>query len=317
MLSRSEMSLRTLAYYQKQGGVFSEIITVLMKLRDDPATSRVLAPNRVLNEASWLFETNAMLVDPDDSERLFNSEWEDVKMDYNPKDCALIKCVLFIMLNHPHNGKEALACPQMEGVIQPMTLNSITLCKILDEEVTNEKCFFPKFKHLMNPEYLVIGGSVRDEVADKYMSMQSELVSARFRIEELENSLKEQREIGLVKDAEINQLVNDLAEARNTIANIPTQSELDSSITFQRIIDYIKSCKQYKYTNQIFMLLNWLMRNRATDEEYQLLDETQQYMQSQKAGDTTTIINNDNKNCNVINEAHDPVFDSPLPDDNE
>lgn len=307
---RSEYSLRTLAYYQKQGGIYSSIITILMKLRDDPATSRVLAPSKVLNEASWLFDVNAALEDPEKAEFTFKDCWSRYMSEYNSKDRALIRCVCFVLLNYPYKYDVKEVCPQMDGVIQPMTLNSIMLCQYLDKEVLQDKLFWPKFKHLHNTEYLSMGEDVRQELTEKMHRVQNELIEARFKIEELQAKIEEQENILLVKDEEIKQLNRDLSDARETIADIPSQSELDCNITFKRIIEYIKSCKQYKFTTQIFMMLNWFMRKCATDEEYQLLDETQQYLQSQKSGDVTNI--NNNTGCNVINEAHEPVFGDPI-----
>lgn len=315
--SRTEYSLRTLAYYQKQGGIYSDVITILMKLRDDPATSRSLAPNRVLNEATWVFEVNKVVEDPAKIVSVFEDCWQPITVEYNSKDQTLIRCVLFILLNYPYKCDVKIACPQMEGVMQPMTINSIDLCNYLDKKVVNDKLFFPKFKHLLNTEYLKFNKDTRPEISDKLMQVEEELVMARFKIEELQQHLKEQSELSLIKDAEIGRLNRDLNAANETIANIPTQSVLDSSITFKRILEYIKSCKQYKFVTQIFMMLNWLMRQRATDEEYQMLDEMQQYMMSQKSGDKTTVINNDNHGCNVVNEAHDPVFGTPLENDED
>jgi len=310
--SRNEYSLHTLAYYQKQGGIYSDILTILLKLRDDPVTSRTLAPNRVLNEATWLFDVNEKVEDPEDISKMFEDCWKPLAMEYSQKDLMLIRCVLFILLNYPIKYDLKEVCPQMEGVLQPMSINSITLSNYLDKLVVNEKLFFPKFKHLLNIDYLIFNEDTRPEIAEKLMNVEHELVEARFRIEELSEQLREQMDLSLVKDAEIQQLQRDLDTANETINKIPSQSALDSSITFKRILEYIKTCMQYKFTTQIFLMLNWFMRHRATDEEYQLLDEMQQYMMSQKNGDNTTVINNNNHGCNVLNEAHDPIFGTPL-----
>jgi len=310
--SRDEYSLHTLAYYQKQGGIFSDVITILMKLRDDPVTSRSLAPNRALNEASWLFEVNKVVENPEQVVPVFEECWKSICTDYCPKDQTLIRCVLFILLNYPYKCNVQNVCPQMENVLSPMTINSIELSNFLDKSVVNEHLFFPKFKHLLNAEYLKYNKDTRPEISNQLNQMEEKLIDARFQITELQQQLNMLTEMALVKDAEIECLRRDLQTAQVTLANIPSQSSLDSSITFKRILAYIKSCKQYKFTTQIFMMLNWLMRQTATDEEYQELDEMQQYMMSQKSGDKTTVINNDNHGCNVVNEAHDPVFGTPI-----
>lgn len=299
-IARSEFALRTLSYYQKQGGFYNELITILLKLRDNPVTARCIPPNRVMNEVSWLKSEMDLVDPPDDCHDVFSKNWKQIQADYNSKDCALIKCVFFILLQ------------SQEGSLPHFTTNYLTISHRLEPEVTSEKLFFPKFKHLLHTGHPVTGIASEAGVIDMYLDTQMKLAEARMRIEQQEALIKELTEMGMVKDAEIAQLRKDLAMAQDTIASIPKQSALDSSITFGRILGYIRNCRQYKFTTQIFMLLNWMMRNTATDEEYKMLDETQQYMQEQKSVDQTIVINNDNKNCNVINEANDPVFGEPF-----
>lgn len=48
-----------------------------------------------------------------------------------------------------------------------------------------------------------------------------------------------------------------------------------------------------------------------------MMARKERYMMSQKSGDNTTLIQNDNHGCNVVNEAHDPVFGDPLKQDKD
>lgn len=55
-LSPREYNIRSLAYYQAEGGVYNEIITVLTQLRKEPKFRGLPAPAKSLNEACFLYD---------------------------------------------------------------------------------------------------------------------------------------------------------------------------------------------------------------------------------------------------------------------
>ena len=56
ILSPREYNIRSLAYYQAEGGVYNEIITVLTQLRKEPKFRGLPAPAKSLNEACFLYD---------------------------------------------------------------------------------------------------------------------------------------------------------------------------------------------------------------------------------------------------------------------
>ena len=56
ILSPREYNIRSLAYYQAEGGVYNEIITVLTKMRSEPEFRGLPSPAKSLNEACFLYD---------------------------------------------------------------------------------------------------------------------------------------------------------------------------------------------------------------------------------------------------------------------
>ena len=56
ILSPREYNIRSLAYYQAEGGVYNEIITVLTQMRKEPKFRGLPAPAKSLNEACFLYD---------------------------------------------------------------------------------------------------------------------------------------------------------------------------------------------------------------------------------------------------------------------
>ena len=56
ILSPREYNIRSLAYYQAEGGVYNEIITILTKLRKEPKFRGLPTPAKSLNEACFLYD---------------------------------------------------------------------------------------------------------------------------------------------------------------------------------------------------------------------------------------------------------------------
>ena len=56
VLSPREYNIRSLAYYQAEGGVYNEIITVLTQMRKEPMFRGLPTPAKSLNEACFLYD---------------------------------------------------------------------------------------------------------------------------------------------------------------------------------------------------------------------------------------------------------------------
>lgn len=56
ILSPREYDIRSLAYYQAEGGVYNDIITILTKMRSEPEFRGLPSPAKSLNEACFLYD---------------------------------------------------------------------------------------------------------------------------------------------------------------------------------------------------------------------------------------------------------------------
>ena len=76
ILSPREYNIRSLAYYQAEGGVYNEIITVLTKMRSEPKFRGLPAPAKSLNEACFLYDLKRKELSLED-EKKYISEIND------------------------------------------------------------------------------------------------------------------------------------------------------------------------------------------------------------------------------------------------
>ena len=54
---KNDYSLRTLAYYQREGGIYNDLITILQRIRNErPASPRFPSPNKILNIVSEAYD---------------------------------------------------------------------------------------------------------------------------------------------------------------------------------------------------------------------------------------------------------------------
>ena len=66
LLSPREYNIRSLAYYQAEGGVYNEIITVLTQLRKEPMFRGLPTPAKSLNEACYFYDLKGKNLDKED-----------------------------------------------------------------------------------------------------------------------------------------------------------------------------------------------------------------------------------------------------------
>ena len=84
-ISKEKFSIRTLTYYQEQGGVYNDIITVLTKLRNEPRHRGLPAPVSILNDACYHLAV---------MEQMFKHSYEDTEKYLAGIKDNLILCVM-------------------------------------------------------------------------------------------------------------------------------------------------------------------------------------------------------------------------------
>ncbi len=74
ILSPREYNIRSLAYYQAEGGVYNEIITILTQMRSEPKFRGLPTPAKSLNEACYLYDLKQQREMTLEEEKKFISE---------------------------------------------------------------------------------------------------------------------------------------------------------------------------------------------------------------------------------------------------
>lgn len=87
-ISKEKFSIRTLTYYQEQGGVYNDIITVLTKLRNEPRHRGLPAPVSIINDACYHLAV---------MEQMFKHSYEDTEKYLSGIKDNLILCVMWIL----------------------------------------------------------------------------------------------------------------------------------------------------------------------------------------------------------------------------
>lgn len=83
---RYDYTIRTLAYYQQQGGIFNDIITILLKLRQTCTRDRIGTPASILNEATFIVDDSKsagsdIIADMQEFKQLNNDRITSGRMD--------------------------------------------------------------------------------------------------------------------------------------------------------------------------------------------------------------------------------------------
>lgn len=87
-ISKEKFSIRTLTYYQEQGGVYNDIITVLTKLRNEPRHRGLPAPVSILNDACYHLAV---------MDQMFKHSYEDTEKYLSGIKDNLLLCVMSIL----------------------------------------------------------------------------------------------------------------------------------------------------------------------------------------------------------------------------
>ena len=230
--SIDEYMIRTLSYYQSQGGIYSEIITLLMQLREKKGYRNLIPlPAKVLNAASYYYD-----------------EMKDGNRDLACGTPNILVDSVVTIMAAADNNKEV-----KEKMI---------------EVVKNDEKFFPHFTKLLeklekqddNTDFKAEIESLRAE-SEK---LQAELMAKDSAIDMLLDSLTL---VSQEKDTMSAKLA--AAEKRCQIAeqNKYEGSSLDRYFNLDNILKWIEGRKQYIYVDQVFRMLSDMKDGIATQDE--------------------------------------------------
>ena len=290
--------IRTLSYYQKEGGVYNDLITVLTNLRANPRVRLGLSPVKVLNEACRICYILSGLREKDLSARL--NYWAEIlQREGNLESLVIFSTMYVLSTDQPY--------------VNP------TLSKELRRRLNDEKIVFPFFDAIAHNHKQTIFvqcnseeekqlDDLRIQLEEKNKEIQ-QLKEAKYEdaavyFEEENNALKEKYEIlareSRQKELDYKAQIADLEEqCKNkdyeiirltTKKVIKPKTEVDKVLNFDNIMAYIESRGSYDYCDQLFKMLDKLARRIVTDEQLSQIDALETKMIAMSKGLT---INND------------------------
>ena len=273
--SIDEYMIRTLSYYQSQGGVYSELITLLMQLREKKGYRNLIPlPAKVLNAASYYYD-----------------EMKDGNRD--------LAC-----------GTPNILVENTVAIMAAADNNKEVKERIM-EEVKNDDKFFPHFTKLLeklekqndNTDFKTEIESLRAENE----KLQSQSKAKDSVIDGLLDSLA-------LTSQDMDAMAAELAtaEKRCQIAeqNKYEGSSLDRYFTLDNILKWIEGRKQYIFVNQVFRMLSDMKDGIATDDERMKIRQLEEEMMAQEQ--PRNIINNNyaygsNQMTGMLNNPRLPI----------
>ena len=273
--SIDEYMIRTLSYYQSQGGIYSEIITLLMQLRSKKGYRNLIPlPAKVLNAASYYYD-----------------EMKDGNYDLacgTPN--ILVESVVTIMAA-ADNNKEVKE-------------------KIL-EGVKNDEKFFPHFTKLLEElekhNYNTVFKAEVERLRAENEKLQSQSKAKDSVIDGLLDSLA-------LASQDMDTMAAKLAaaEKRCQIAeqNKYEGSSLDRYFNLDNILKWIEGRKQYIYVDQVFRMLSDLKDGITTQDERMRIKRLEEDMLAKEQ--PRNIINNNyaygsNQMTGMLNNPQLPI----------
>lgn len=247
-ISKEKYSIRTLTYYQEQGGVYNDIITVLTKLRNEPRHRGLPAPVSILNDACYHLAV---------MDQMFKHSYEDTEKYLAGIKDNLLLCVMSILAD-----KEVLH-----------------FGPLINYYVNRNSPFYVKFMPIINRRPADSGKESKDAGKDLKMA-----------------SLEKDLELTKAQLATANERIAQLEREQYRLDK--ESSKADKQLTWNSILDYIESRKNYDYVKQIFPMLSYIAGRYATDEEWARMKALEEKM----LADTLPTVHNHNSisNSNVF-----------------
>lgn len=286
-----EYNIRTLAFYQKQGGVYSDLITVLQKARTDKSVVSYIpkhTPARILNIASYI--ADLAMADKANSAQLIEAQ----KQDYSRRlkdDQYLVFSIVYILIGDTDcegANKQLMEYIGTSNIYRKLHAayrkealkNSIPLRTVLSSEQQEQYEAIIK----LNNETI----KYKEEIID---SLKTTIADQSNHIDELTEAVAR-----LAQEKELAQT----AAFRG--------SKLDKTLTLDYILGQIELKRTYDNSRQLIDLLKGRLMRIATDEEVAKIEQVEQKMLDASA----TVIHNDIHDSNVFQApVHNPTF--PLP----
>ena len=232
ILSPREYNIRSLAYYQAEGGLYNEIITVLTKMRSEPEFRGLPSPAKSLNEACFLY----------DMKQQRDLDLEEEKKYISEINSDLSKVLVALLATAIEDHGFCIAHERLQ---------------IIGEKNPYLSKFDHLFEHYMNvvrAEYDSYGDARKIlDLEDELKAKENLLATANEKIEELQNlvdSLKVKNEskfdkalsrrgiLAYVENQRVYGNVNQIFEMLLYMCRVATEEEYNEVVALrQKLID--------------------------------------------------------------------------------
>lgn len=297
-LDRDIYRIRTLSFYQKEGGVYNDLITVLTNLRADANIRLSMAPVKVLNEACRLRDELKDL-NPIEFHDAFNNKW-DLWGREGFAERLVVFSTIYVLNDYFQDAKPALLI-QLELSL----IHDTSVFPYFEAIAPNHN----KTKHAINIKLLEkqvqdLSKQLEEKEKENWQLKNQKYDDAALHFEEENNALKKmysdlamesmQKEIDF--KAQIADLEEQCKNKDYEIIRLKTKkvykpkTEVDKVLNFDNVMAYIESRGSYDYCDQLFKMLDKLARRIVTDEQLSQIDALEAKMIAMSKGLT---INND------------------------
>ena len=280
---KDDYSLRTLAYYQRKGGIYNELITILQRIRNDKGNGRRLAPAKVLNQACEMYE-RCLEYNIEEGGKIVDSGFEDVAVEfwggciagpmaeYNNKDQILILCTLLVLLAQVPAFQEA-TIPDIYALIgkDKLLLYFNPLIESLLKSTPSD------FENIADFSVQLVNLRKDLQAKERIISLKDS------EIKDMDNRIKQLTELLEVLSITVERYKNDEIK----------RSNFDRILNLDTILKFAETRKSYKRAAPIFNMLTHLAFNTATEVEDKKIVSTENKLL--EINETEVAIFNENK----------------------
>lgn len=279
---KDDYSLRTLAYYQREGGVYNELITILQRMRAGKGGRKILPPKDILNAATDAFDMYMDRCRDNETNNIVDCGWNEMAWEiyggcvpgpfggWEGKNELTALCVLCVLLSRHPEFNEA-SVPEISEIVKEQ-----------------DSSLFEDFAKL---------------IWNNIESQDAKLESLKIQLSIREALIRE-------KDSQIAELSNRNSELEKKVAtiepvydayvkNIIEESNFNQYLTLDTILVWISKRKHYKLADQVIAMLKDLARKTATDKEFEKIESIESELLS-KYSEFSIVNNNMGIGSNIL-----------------
>lgn len=281
---KDEYSLRTLVYYQRVGGIYNDLITILQRIRNErPSLPEFPSPNKILNIVSEAYD--AIIDICSDDEGHIHSFTEENIVSYLESFSDILYGSAFspipgFFTNHSHFLQQVDLCVLASLMSQTPELKDIIGYIIEPVEKENPN-LYTQFVLLIESKAEVT--TQLDYLKRELQSKEQMIKLKDLEIKDKDSQIKQLTELKEVLSITVDRYKND--EIR--------RSNFDRILNLDTILKFAEGRKSYKRAAPILNMLTRLSFNTATEEEYQKIVSTEDKLL--EINETEVAIFNDNK----------------------